>query len=187
MALGVEATVTCSDLYPDSATAGRLRREPGFSMHPEPVSATAVPADIEGTRTLFTALHHFEPEQVRAMLLDAQTARRHFAAFEITHRSIKGLATTCLAPVLALFLLPRVRPRRWLPLLLSYLPPLVPLAIAWDGMVSTLRSYRVEELEAMVAEFGTADYEWRVAELPSGTPLPLTCILGRPLDRGEHA
>ncbi len=179
--LGLDATVVCSDLYPDRAAAKRLEGQVGFRMHPAPVSALAVPAELAGTRTLFTALHHFEPQQVKDMLLDAQRAGRYFAAFEITHRSFKGLATTFAVPILALFLLPRVRPRRWLPLLFSYLPPIVPLAIGWDGMVSTFRSYRKEELEAMVAELGASDYEWRVAEFPSGTPLPMTCILGRPL------
>ncbi len=87
---------------------------------------------------------------------------------------------TSLTPLMALFLLPRVTPRRWLPLLLSYLPPLVPLAIGWDGTVSTLRSYRAEELRAMVKTIAADGYEWEVLERPSGTPLPMTCIVGRP-------
>lgn len=174
------AEVCCSDLYPNGGVAREFEAIDGLSYRSEPTSATCVPEGLDGVRTLFTALHHFGPDAVVAMLRDAQQAGVPFAAFEVTHRSIKGLLATLIMPIFALALMPQVRPRRVLPLWLSYLPPLVPLAIGWDGTVSTLRTYRAGELRELVEPLQTENYRWTVQERPTGTPLPMTCLLGEP-------
>lgn len=173
--------VCCSDLYPNAAVVKEFEAIEGLEYRTEPTSALEVPDDLPGVRTLFTALHHFEAPAVLAMLRDAQDSGVPFAAFEVTHRSIKGMVATLFMPIFALALMPQVRPRRFLPLLLSYLPPVVPLAIGWDGMVSTLRSYRAEELRAMVEPLQSATYRWTVEERPTGTPLPMTSLVGEPV------
>jgi len=181
-ARGVEVEVTCTDLYPNADAASRLR------FHPAPVSALAVPAELVGVRTLFSALHHFAPRDVRSILASAQKARAPFASFEATHRSLRGVLVSLFIPLTVLVLMPFVRPRRALALLFTYLPPIVPLAVFWDGMVSTFRTYRVRELEAIVAELRRPDYEWRVEEIPvRGVPIPITAVLGRPRLAGGGA
>jgi hypothetical protein len=173
--LGVDVALTCTHLYPN-ADAGR-----GLPFHPAPVSALDVPPELPGARTMFTALHHFDPQQVRGILASAQEAGVPFAAFEATHRSLRGLAISFVVPILVLFLMPSVRPRRPLALLLTYLPPLLPLAIFWDGLVSMFRTYKARELEAMAAGLRRPGYEWEVRELPvRGIPIPVTALFGRP-------
>jgi hypothetical protein len=178
-AAGATAQVTCTDLAPNADAAARLGETAGMRYLEESVSALAVPPDLRGARTMFTALHHFTPDQVRAILADAQAARAPFAAFEATSRSVAGLLVTLFIPLAVLFVMPLVKPRRPLALVLTYLPPLVPLAVWWDGVVSTLRTYRVDELRAIVASLPPAPYEWTVAELPS-RGLPLLALTGRP-------
>lgn len=178
-----EVEVCCCDLYPNARAASVFEAVEGLSYRMEPTCARDVPGDLDGVRTLFTALHHFDPETVSSILASAKAARVPIAAFEVTHRSAIGVAATLAMPVFALALMPRVRPRRFLPLLLSYLPPLVPLAIGWDGTVSTLRSYRAEELREMVEPLQSADYRFTVEERPTGTPLPMTCLIGEPVGR----
>jgi hypothetical protein len=80
-----------------------------------------------------------------------------------------------------LLLMPRVRPRRTLPLVLTYLPPVLPLLIWWDGLASTLRTYREEELRALISEIREPGYDWSVQEVsvPRG-PIPVTVLVGRP-------
>jgi len=175
-ARGLEIELTCTDLYPNADAASRL------PFHPQPVSALAVPAELGGARTMFSALHHFAPEEVRAILAAAQEAEVPFASFEATHRSLRGLLASLVFPLTVLFVMPFVRPRRPLALLLTYLPPIVPLAVFWDGLVSMLRTYRVRELEAIAAEIRRPGYEWRVEEIPvQGAPIPVTAVLGRPV------
>ena len=75
--------------------------------------------------------------------------------------------------------MPWVRPRHWRALLCTYCPPLLPLAIAWDGLASTLRTYRVAELQQLVATLPRTAYVWEVIELTGGA-LPVLAVLGRP-------
>jgi hypothetical protein len=174
--LGVEVEVTCTDLYPNVDAGPRLH------FHPAPVSALAVPVALGGVRTMFSALHHFAPAEVRAIFASAQEAGVPFASFEGSHRSWRGLLVSLFVPLTVLALMPFVRPRRALALLFTYLPPLVPLAVFWDGMVSMFRTYRVQELEAIAADLRRPGYEWRVEEIPvRGMPIPVTAVVGRPV------
>ena len=63
---GVE--VVLSDLHPNQLAAerGHHRDSGRVRWWESPVDATAVPADLRGFRTLFTAFHHFAPATARA-------------------------------------------------------------------------------------------------------------------------
>jgi hypothetical protein len=130
---------------------------------------------------MFTGLHHFSPEEVRAIMSSAQRDRVGFAAFEATHRSWRGLLVALFIPILVLLLMPLVRPRRFLPLLLTYAPPLFPFLIWWDGVASTLRTYTVSELRDLAAEIGVPGYSWHIEEVAvKGAPIPVLEVIGRP-------
>lgn len=179
-ARGVPVHVTCTDLAPNRRAAAAWPADAPVQYHPTPVSATAVPASLRGARTMFSALHHFTPAEVCTLLADAQTAGVAFAAFEATSRSGRGLLATLAIPFAVLALMPAVRPSHWGALVCTYCPPLLPLTIAWDGLASTLRTYRVVELEALIATLPPAAYVWEVVELPGGA-LPVLAVLGRPV------
>jgi hypothetical protein len=56
---------------------------------------------------------------------------------------------------------PFVRPIRASRLALTYLLPLIPALMAWDGTVSAIRAYAPEELLAIArAVPGSEGYEW---------------------------
>jgi len=174
-------TLTLTDLAPNANAVERFAGVDGAAYATEGVSALAAPSRPGEVRTMFTALHHFSPEEVKQILLSAQRNRVGFAAFEATHRSAAGLLVTLLVPLLALVLMPRVRPRNWIALLLTYLPPLVPLVVWWDGLASTLRTYSVEEIQAIAAEIAEPGYLWQVEEVRSpGVPLPVLQVIGLP-------
>jgi hypothetical protein len=179
---GVAVDVTCTDLAPNVVAARRLANEERVRYLLSPVSATAVPPNLTGARTMFSALHHFSRDDVRAMLFDAQSAGVPFAAFEATSRSWKGVAATAVIPVAVLALMPLVRPRDWRTLLLTYLPPVMPLAIWWDGLASTLRTARIGEIQSIIATLPVAPYVWSVDEIGGG-PVPILAVIGRPLPR----
>jgi hypothetical protein len=181
---GVEAEVTLTDLNPNLRAAGELERATGVTYHREPVSALAVPSSLPGVRTMFTGLHHFDRQDLATILRSAQEARVPFLAAEATHRSPRGILVTLLIPLLVLLLMPRVKPRRIVPLVLTYLPPVLPLLIGWDGLASTLKTYRAEELESVVAEIREPAYDWSVQEISvPRAPIPVTLLVGRPAAR----
>lgn len=181
-AAGTPTHVTLTDLSPDPDAARRLDAEDGVGYHPGPVSALSVPVELVGMRTMFTALHHFDADEVRSILRAAQRDRVPFAAFEATHRTGSGVLTTLAIPWLVLLLMPTVRPVRPLALLLTYLPPVLPLLIWWDGFASMLRSHTADELRAIAEEIRVPGYDWRVDVVRApGLPVRVLRLVGTPV------
>jgi hypothetical protein len=166
---GPEVRVTLTDAFPNRAAFGRLREKTAGAVdgEAEPVSATAVPERLAGFRTVFTGLHHFPPTDVRAMLADAVRRRSGIGVFEITERSLVSLVGMLFLPLFVLLATPFIRPFRWSRLLLTYLLPLIPLAVWFDGTVSCLRSYTPDELLVMARGVGDQRTEWVAGRIRS--------------------
>jgi hypothetical protein len=174
-ALGTRVPVVLTDRFPNLPG---LRRS-GLDFVAEPVDATAVPATLTGFRTLFTSFHHFRPPQARAILADAVRRGEGIGIFEITRREPVSLALNLLGVLAVLVMVPFVRPFRWDRLLVTYLVPLLPLAAAFDGFVSCLRTYDPAELRALVRDFPTYDWDIGLAPHPFW-PIPVTYLIGSP-------
>ncbi|GAB3589087.1 class I SAM-dependent methyltransferase [Hymenobacter daeguensis] len=146
------ATILLTDLYPQPTAwadiVQRTRGAIGFAR--EPVDALAVPPQLAGFRTIFSAFHHFPPAAAQALLRDAVRAGTGIGVFEGAgkHWGELLLAGTVL-PVAQLLLTPFFRPFRFSRLVFTYLVPLIPLCTIWDGIVSVLRMYSPAELLAL--------------------------------------
>ena len=72
-------------------------------------------------------------------------------------------------------LVPLVRPFRVSRVVLTYLLPLIPVLVAWDGTVSALRAYTPDELlELARSTPGSERYVWEAGT--AGSALYLTGI-----------
>lgn len=156
------------------ATHGRIR------PHPAPVDARAVPKELDGFRTLFAAFHHFRPAEAEAILHDAVRQRQGIAILEPTQRSARAVALACFSWLFVLLLSAGIRPVRPSRLVLTYLIPLIPLLVTFDGVVSCLRSYTLDELGALARACG-GSYDWEIGEARyPGFPIPVTYAIGVP-------
>ena len=175
--------VRLTDRFPNLDAWQRLRQRvgPAVDFEPEPVDATRVPERLSGFRTLFTSFHHFPPADARHILLDAVERRQGIGIFEFTERRAAPLVGMLLVPLLVLLTTPAIRPFRWSRLLWTYLVPAVPLFALFDGVVSCLRTYSPEELDAMTRRLGAADYGWRIGqERVRGSAAAVTYLIGVP-------
>ena len=130
---------------------------------------------------MFSVFHHFRPEAGQRILSDAFENRRPICVFEVTSRNAGAIATAIVIPLLVLLLTPRVRPFSWTQILFTYLLPILPLLIFWDGLVSQLRTYTVAELNEFTSALRAPDYTWEtgliaIPRLPAGVPY----LIGRP-------
>jgi hypothetical protein len=174
--LGCEATVTLTDLYPNPKTAAHRR----MAWCPKTVDATRVPPELTGTRTMFSAFHHFRPEAARAILDDAFQRRRSICIFEAGSGGLLGVATMLLVPLNVLLMMALARPFRWTHLLFTYLIPLLPLILFWDGVVSMLRIYSPEQMLALSQGLQAPDYDWEAGRIRArGIPGGLPYLIGR--------
>jgi hypothetical protein len=176
---GISTEVTLTDLYPNPDAV----RGAGSAVEywPAPVDATAVPPELNGTRTMFLAFHHQPPDRARAILRDAFDKRVGIAVFEFSGRKPAMLLSCLQIPLAVLFLTPMIRPLKASQLFFTYIIPLVPLFMLWDGVVSHLRTYSPAELQAMTADMQSPDYIWETGELT--VPLMLGAfpwLTGRP-------
>ena len=184
---GLEIVLT--DLFPNpEGLASIVAREPEmFRVEPEPVDARAVPERLRGLRTQFLSLHHFRPDDAVKILQNAVISGSPIGVFEAQRRDVAHLLKFSLSPLNVLLVTPLIRPFRLGRLLLTYLIPIVPLFVGWDGVVSVLRTYSPDELRAMIDQLDGADtFEWKVGETKSGM-FTLTYLLGCPKDGSpEH-
>jgi hypothetical protein len=176
---GLECRALLSDLLPNRAAQEKWRAAGPIRYLAEPVDATQVPPHLRGMRTLFDALHHFRPHDAQRILADAQTARVPIGAFEVSSRDAAHLLGSILIPPLVLAVTPLIRPFSWRRLLFTYVVPLLPLLIWWDGLVSNLRTHGVEELRDLTREIAKPDYVFEVGTVGS-RPNFVTYVLGHP-------
>lgn len=184
---GLVLHVLLTDWFPNRAGFARLEAASGGTITGDldPVDAMAVPARLDGFRTMFTALHHFPPTSAHTILADAVRARQGIAVFEVTNRTLLALLGSLFFPLLVLLFTPFVRPFRWSRVFWTYLLPVLPLAAWIDATVSCLRTYTLEELRDLVEDLQEG-YEWEIGTVRSA-PLPsrVTYLVGLPLARGR--
>lgn len=181
-ALGRPIHVHLTDLHPDLDAWAWLeaRAEGEVTGHSGPVRADQVPDALPGVRTIFDGFHHLPPAAARAVLADASRRRVPLLAGEAVERSLPGLVGVLFSPLLVWLVtpfLPVSIPR----LLLTYVVPVVPLLVLWDGVISVFRSYRPEELLALAAGL-PGDMVWTVERARRRGP-SATFLTGTPRQR----
>ncbi len=169
-------TVELSDLYPNLTAFRDVAQRSGGAVgfREAPLSALDVPPDVRGVRTIFLAFHHFPPALATAILADAVRKRCAIAIFEgVNHRGVGLISMPFQLP--AIFLCtPFVRPFRWSRLLFTYLVPLIPCLVLFDGTMSLLRLYLADELQELVASVpGHESFTWDIGYTPFVRSLPI--------------
>lgn len=161
-----DLTVTLSDLYPNLKAAAAINNDndPSISYLTTPVDATSLDADQKGVRTMVCSMHHMKPEVAKAILKDAKDAHQPICIFEISDNSFPptwlwwvGLPLNFLS---VLFVTPSVRPMTWQQIVFTYLIPILPLFIAWDGGVSNARTYTLSDWDELLSGLHADNYRW---------------------------
>ena len=145
------------------------------------VDATRIPERLHGFRTLFSSFHHLNPDEARRLLQDSVSKGQGIGVFEAPARRTLTLLSLLLIPIATWLFVPFRRPFRWSRLLWTYLIPVVPFVLVFDGLISCLRSYSREELQEMTNELATTGYRWEIGEESGGLlPLTVTYLVGCP-------
>lgn len=181
---GCAVQVCLTDRYPNLPAFQQAQAVSACALrfYEQPVDATQVPQELTGFRTLFSSLHHFSPEQARALLRDAVEKRQGIGAFEATQRRLLPILLMLLTPLFVWLLTPSIRPFRPSRLFWTYLVPIIPLAVMFDGIVSCLRTYSPAELQDLTAGIGEGTYHWEIGEVKGDkAPIPVTYLIGTPI------
>lgn len=183
---GLELVLT--DLYPNQEAAARINggADKGVRYLTEPVNAASLGSEQSGVRTMMCSLHHMPPGVARAIFADAQESGAPFCAYEISDNSIPIPIAALALPfniVMVLLLTPMIRPMTWQQIVFTYLIPVLPLLTGWDGAVSNLRTYTVDDTKELLRGLDGPGYEWEVGTL--GDKMKRLYVLGLPADGAE--
>jgi hypothetical protein len=174
--------VWLTDKYPNTPAleAVSAASEDRIAFYPGSVDAMKVPAELKGMRTMFTSFHHFSPKDASAILRNAVEAGEGIGIFEISQRTPATMGIVFAYVFLLSVCTAWIRPFRWSRLLWTYLIPIIPLVLTFDGVVSCLRTYRPVELREMVGGLASEDqYQWETGVLSTGL-VPITYLIGYP-------
>ena len=177
--------ILLTDKYPNQRAFQGMCAATGnaITFHSEPVDAMCIPPELAGFRTMFTSIHHFAPSEARAILMNAFEQRQGIAVFDTAKRDLWTLLAVCFVPLLALWLVPGIRPFRWSRIFWNYCLPVIPFTLWFDGVMSCLRSYSQADLRESTAGFISEDYRWEVGE-ERGKLVNITYLVGCPVRTG---
>jgi len=190
--IDADIAVTLTDLFPNIEAFKQTEIDSNglISFRSESISAMDCPEELEGFRTMFTALHHFQPADVERILSDAAKKGVPIGIFEFTERNILNATVTPLAAFLSSFLVTPFLPRMTLSrFIFTYLIPLAPLFMVWDGFVSSLRTYSPKELDEMTSRIDCPNYSWesgKISAIGHIGPYNITYLFGIPSDKSKR-
>jgi hypothetical protein len=191
---GVKCTFTLTDLYPNVNTWKNISAV-NKNVVFEEKSVDATNCQLNGFRTFFASFHHFDRPLATRMLADAVQKKQGIAVFEITKRSWFTLIQFILMSWVLWFLAPlmasKISLRR---LLLTFVFPILPITLFFDGLISELRSYSGDEMRALIKEADPQGrFNWDIKEEWSDVlpiyipyvseyvaPIPVVSLIGTP-------
>jgi hypothetical protein len=165
----VQAALT--DRYPNMDSSLEIAKLDSGSIKyfSEPIDAVDALHKLPGVHVMFSALHHFDEEELTALLKTAAAEKRPVAFFDYSRRNlVADLLPLLLVPFLILLMAPLIRPFSWRQLFFIYVIPAIPLLVMVDGFISRLRSYNCHELNSIINKLGDVpDYHWQSGKFNS--------------------
>lgn len=175
--------VMLTDFYPN-LTAFKMieaRSRSRINYVSEPVDASNVPEKFKGVRTLFSAFHHFNPQQAKNVLKDAVRKKSAIGVFDGAERKFRYILGVIASTLAFIFFVPLfTEPFRLSRLFFTYIIPLIPLFALFDGIVSMLRMYTPDELLEMAHEAGDDNYIWKSGKAKYKLGAYIVYLIGYP-------
>ena len=171
--------ITLTDFYPNIPAFEQTKAQAdNIDFVKEPIDARNVPGELKGLRTQFLSLHHFKPSDASQILQNVIDSNSSIAVFEAQERSLPSVLAMLFSPISVLLTTPFIRPFKMGRILFTYLIPIVPMFVLWDGVVSSFRTYSIKEMNTLVTNLeGGDDYDWDIGKVKSG-PGVILYLLG---------
>jgi hypothetical protein len=175
--------IILTDKYPNVSTYEYIKTKTKGDIDylSESVDATRVNGEVKGFRTMFTAFHHFKPEEVMAILKNAVDQSAGIAIFDVGDRSFFTIfGNLIINPVAIIICTPFFMPFSFSRIFYTYLVPLIPFCAMWDGVVSMFRLYSVEEVVELTKQLDTEKYTWKVGKIRNEIGMRMFYLVGYP-------
>jgi len=144
------------------------KRSENLSFVSEPVDAANAPASLNGKegkkifRLYNLAFHHFEDNLGMAILKNTIETADGFGIFELQERTISSFITIFAMGILMFLITPFYFWRSPGHLFFTYIIPIIPFVLVFDGYISSVRTRSSEEVQALMKECGASCDGWTV-------------------------
>lgn len=163
--------LTMSDLYPNQEIAEyyNSKSNSDISYDSNPVNASEHSFSDADMTTMICSFHHMQPKTARSILQNAADSGKPFFMFELSDNSTPHLITLLVGlPVtfiMVLIFTLFVRPLSFTQIIFTYLIPVIPIFIAWDGTVSNMRTYTIKDLQELLEQVVSPNYTWETGTI----------------------
>jgi hypothetical protein len=183
MRIASDVSLCLTDKYPNVTSFEKVQTSwgPDIGHVNESIDAECVPGELLGLRTLFNSFHHFPGPHAESVLADAIGKGQSVAIFEIPRRRPFALAAAFLMALGTFLFVPFIRPFRFSLFAWTYLIPLLPFVMWFDGVVSCLRSHSVAELRELAGRASMSSFDWQYGTARHASSLlSVTYLIGCP-------
>ncbi len=176
-----DVKVLLSDYYPNIKSFEFLKKsDPAINFRTESIDAKTIKFENKALQTMFLSFHHFKPVYAKQILQNSVDNNNVMLIVESQDRSFQSLLAMFFSPISLWLMTPMIKPFSFLRIIFTYLIPILPIFVWWDGIISSLRTYSVDELKQMVLEVKNSEsYEWEINEVKSG-PIKNIYLLAYP-------
>ncbi len=161
-----------TDLHPNPQFVEKFNAEQHMNMlyNPTPLDASNLSQAPEGIKTMVNSFHHIPPDTARKILATAQENKQAILIYEIAENKMPTIVWALFLPLgliivalMAIVLVPFVKPLNWKDILFTWLIPVVPIFYAWDGQASMPRMYTFDDVQAYLLPEKDPNYTWEMA------------------------
>lgn len=185
-----------TDIHPNIESWGPIAKaNPRITYESMSVDASRAPPQLvkrgDGKKLmrLFNlAFHHFDDPLATDILRDTVETSQGFAIFELQDRSFASFVADSLLPIGVMLLAPfyALKWRSPASFIFTWIIPILPLVLVFDGYVSSLRTREPKEVETLLRSCGADASKW---EMKSGSDVHLwpvgyvNWIVCKPIER----
>ena len=143
-----------SDIQPHSEFVDKFNKsdDARFRYIEQSIDVTKTKEEFNYPKIFINSFHHLSPVQVEGVLKENFDARNEIIIMEYVRNSFLGYLSMFVGPLVVLLTLPFIVRLKHLPVmvLFTYIIPLFPLMMLWDGVVSCKHEYSVGRLKKII-------------------------------------
>lgn len=146
-----------SDIRPNPEVTKRFNQSENTRFHyiDKSVDVTQDLAEFDCPKVFINSFHHFTPDQVQKIMGYSFEHKNEIIILEYVRKSVMGVLSMVMGPIVVLLTLPFVVKLKDLPVMafFTYLLPIFPLMMLWDGVVSCMHEYSEHYLRGVAKKF----------------------------------
>jgi len=121
-------------------------------------------------------------------LKNAVIKKNPIAIFEMSERNLFSILALFPSFFMVFMSIPFIKPFKWSRIIYTYILPVIPITLLYDGIISCVNTYPLNELEKII-KIADPDsrYVWKTGRKKmKGPPLYVTYLTGYPDDKNQE-